>query len=66
MLITVNGQPREVTEHILLLDLLRKLGVKPEITAIQRNAEIVNRKAVDSTVLMDGDAIELVRIVGGG
>ncbi len=66
MLITVNGQPREVTEHILLLDLLRKLGVKPEITAIQRNAEIINRKAVDSTVLMDGDAIELVRIVGGG
>jgi thiamine biosynthesis protein ThiS len=66
MLITVNGQPREVAEHISLLDLLRQLGVKPEITAVQRNAEIINRKAVDSTVLMDGDAIELIRIVGGG
>lgn len=66
MLITVNGQPKEVSEHISLLDLLRQLGVKPEITAVQRNAEIVNRKAVDSTVLMDGDAIELIRIVGGG
>ncbi len=66
MLITVNGQPREVAEHILLLDLMRQLGVKPEITAVQRNAEVVNRKAVDSTVLMDGDAIELIRIVGGG
>ena len=66
MLITVNGQPHEVTEHILLLDLMRQLGVKPEITAVQRNAEVVNRKAVDSTVLMDGDTIELIRIVGGG
>ena len=66
MLITVNGQPREIAEHALLIDLMRQLGVKPEITAIQRNAEIVNRKAVDSTVLMDGDAVELIRIVGGG
>ena len=66
MLITVNGQPREVREHITLLELLRQLGVKPEITAVQRNAEVINRKAVDSTVVMDGDAIELIRIVGGG
>lgn len=66
MLITVNGQPREVREQITLLELLRQLGVKPEITAIQRNAEIINRKEVDSTVVMDGDTIELIRIVGGG
>jgi len=66
MLITVNGQPREVADHIALIDLMRQLGVKPEITAVQRNAEIVDRKSVHSTVLMDGDAIELIRIVGGG
>ncbi len=66
MLITVNGQPREVRERITMLELLRDLGVKPEITAIQRNAEIINRKAVDSTVVADGDTIELIRIVGGG
>lgn len=66
MLITVNGQPREVREQITVLDLLRQLGVKPEITAVQRNAEIINRKAVDTTVLMDGDTVELIRIVGGG
>lgn len=66
MLITVNGEPREVAEHLSVLELLRQLGVKPEITAVQRNAEVVNRKAIDSTVLMDGDTIELIRIVGGG
>jgi thiamine biosynthesis protein ThiS len=66
MLITVNGEPREVAEHCTVLELMRSLGVKPEITAVQRNEDIVDRKAVGKTVLMDGDAIELVRIVGGG
>jgi len=66
VLITVNGEPREVAEHLSVLELLRQIGVKPEITAVQRNAEVVNRKAIDSTILMDGDAIELIRIVGGG
>ncbi len=66
MLITVNGEPREIAEHCTLLELMRSLGVKPEITAVQRNADIIDRKAVGKTVLMDGDAVELVRIVGGG
>lgn len=66
MLITVNGQPREVADHCTLLDLMRSLGVKPEITAVQRNEDIVDRKAIARTVLMDGDSVELVRIVGGG
>jgi len=66
MFITVNGEPREVAEHCTVLELMRSLGVKPEITAVQRNSDIVDRKSVDKTVLMDGDAVELVRIVGGG
>ena len=66
MLITVNGEPKEVAEHCTLLELMRSLGVKPEITAVQRNDDIVDRKSVGKTVLMDGDAVELVRIVGGG
>lgn len=66
MLITVNGEPREVTEHCTVLELMRSLGVKPEITAVQRNQDIVDRKSISKTVLMEGDAVELVRIVGGG
>ena len=66
MLITVNGEPREVSEHCTVLELMRTLGVRPEITAVQRNEDIVDRKSVGNTVLMDGDTVELVRIVGGG
>ena len=66
MLITVNGEPREVEDHETVFALLETLGVKPEITAVQRNEEIVDRKAVRTTILQDGDVVELIRIVGGG
>ncbi len=66
MLITVNGEPREVEENLTLLALMEEVGVKPEITAAQRNDEIVDRKAASSTHLAEGDAVELIRIVGGG
>ena len=66
MLITVNGEPKEVAESLSLLALMEDLGVKPEITAVQRNEAIIDRKAVPNTTLMEGDAVELIRIVGGG
>ncbi len=66
MHVTVNGEPREVPEAITLLELMREVGVKPEVTAVQRNEDIVDRKAVGSVVLHEGDSIELIRIVGGG
>ena len=66
MLITVNGEPREVEEHLTLLALMEEIGVKPEITAAQRNDEIIDRKAVPATLLAEGDIVELIRIVGGG
>lgn len=66
MLITVNGEPREVAENLSMLALMEEIGVKPEITAVQRNDEILDRKVVPNTVLAEGDAVELIRIVGGG
>jgi len=66
MRITVNGEPREVEPDITLLDLMRSLGVQPELTAAQHNDDIVDRKAVAALTLADGDSVELIRVVGGG
>ncbi len=66
MLVTVNGEPREVEDRVTVLALMQDLGIKPEITAVQRNDEIIDRKAVGDTILAEGDAVELIRIVGGG
>ena len=66
MLITINGEPREVSDDTNLLDLILDLGVKPEMIAVQHNEDIVDRKDFDQVVLQDDDVVELIRIVGGG
>ena len=38
----------------------------PEKVAVERNLEIVPRSLFASTVLCDGDRIEIVAFVGGG
>lgn len=66
MQITVNGELRDVSEDTTLITLMDQLNLKPQITAVQRNDEIVDKAEHATTVLLAGDRIELIRIVGGG
>lgn len=66
MNITLNGEPREVDADISVRELMVALGIKPEITAVQRNEEIIERKSYGATTLREGDSVELIRVVGGG
>ena len=66
MNITVNGETRDVSSDTTLLGLIEGLGLKPEITAVQRNDDIIHRDDIPSTGLAEGDRIELIRVVGGG
>ena len=66
MLITVNGQPREVDEGSTVAALLETLGLDPRQLAVERNLELVPRTVHDATVLGAGDRLEVVTLVGGG
>lgn len=66
MHVTVNGEARDVPEAVTLVGLMQSLGLKPELTAVQRNDDIVGRDEHATTILLEGDTIELIRIVGGG
>ena len=66
MNITVNGESRDVTPDTSLVGLIETLGLKRELTAVQRNDDIIHRDDLDSTPLLEGDVIELIRVVGGG
>ncbi len=70
MLITVNGEPREVeagmTLAMLALQLAGESGRDQRGIAIERNLEIVPKSEHASTVIEAGDRIELVQFVGGG
>ncbi|MBI2219013.1 MAG: sulfur carrier protein ThiS [Candidatus Rokubacteria bacterium] len=66
MKITVNGKPVEVPEGLTVDGLLVHLGVKREFTAVAVNREVTQRAMYTSTMLRDGDRVEIVRPMGGG
>lgn len=65
MRIQVNGEHREV-EAATVLALVEELGLDIRKVAVERNLEIVPRSLHATTVLAEGDRVELVQFVGGG
>ena len=66
MKIEVNGESRQVAEHITVATLLQLLGIDGGPVAVERNREIVPRAEHAVTQLHDGDQLEVVQFVGGG
>ena len=68
MIIQVNGEPREVDQHVRLSDVL-ELGVgatTPRGIAVAVNGEVVPRSRHASTELTEGAKVEIVTAVQGG
>ncbi|CAN5490538.1 hypothetical protein BH11PLA2_BH11PLA2_33940 [soil metagenome] len=63
--ITINAEPRTV-DAATIADLLRLLGKDPGKLAVEVNLNVVPRSEHASTALHDGDAVEIVTLVGGG
>jgi len=64
--VRVNGKPVELAGPTPLLDYLRELGVDARAVAVEVNGEILQRDRYGACTLDAGDAIEIVRMVGGG
>jgi sulfur carrier protein len=64
--VTVNGAPHRLENPLQISGLLEKLELVGKKIAVERNGEIVPRSAHASTVLADGDRLEIVVAVGGG
>lgn len=64
--VQVNGEPRGVPAGASVADLLALVGLDARKVAVERNREIVPRSAYATTVLAEGDAIEIVHFIGGG
>jgi sulfur carrier protein len=61
-----NGRAVELAEGATLTDLLAALGLGARWVVAERNGEAVTRADMATTILADGDRIELVRAVAGG
>jgi len=66
MTLTINGESRDFPDGITLAALVAQLGMKADRVAVELNLEIVPRPQWESTVLENGDKLEIVHFVGGG
>jgi thiamine biosynthesis protein ThiS len=64
--VVANGKEVELNDGATLDDLLGRLGLSAKWVVVERNGEPVPRRETTSTVLADGDRLELVRAVAGG
>lgn len=66
MKIIVNEKNLTCPEDTTVHDLLVKLGFLPNAILVERNGEFVLRSLYSTTVLTEGDSLELIKFVGGG
>jgi thiamine biosynthesis protein ThiS len=64
--VKVNGDDRALAAGTSIAGLLEALGVSTPRVAVERNRAIVPKAAYDSTLLEEGDELEVVEFVGGG
>jgi len=64
--VTVNGKPRELEGPLSVAALLETLDIIPAQVAVAINGEVVPRSEWPRARVSDGDAVEIVRAVGGG
>jgi sulfur carrier protein len=64
--LTVNGEPRELPDGSTVAAMLESMNLGAKWVVVERNGEPVERRDMPTTVLTDGDVLELVRAVAGG
>ena len=64
--VVINGERKQITAGVTLLELLNELELDPRAVVVEHNRRIVRRIGLGEVTVQDGDAIELVHFVGGG
>ena len=66
MQIQLNGERYELPEGVSVADLLQRLELIGRRLAVEVNRDIVSRSQHATTILADGDQVEIVHAIGGG
>jgi len=64
--VIANGDAVEVADGSTVDDLLVDMGLGGRWVLVERNGDPVERRHLTTTVLAEGDRLELVRAVAGG
>lgn len=66
MILTVNGETRELPDGLKAAELIERLGLENKRLAVEVNLEIVPRGELPHYELRPGDRVEIVQAIGGG
>ena len=66
LIIRLNGEPYELGASASIAVLLEQLGIDGRRVAVEHNVVVIKRDAYHSTMLQEGDEVEIVNFVGGG
>jgi sulfur carrier protein len=64
--ITLNGEPHNLDGPLTVTQLLASLDVDARRVAVELNLVVLKRAAFETTIVRDGDEVEIVNFVGGG
>jgi thiamine biosynthesis protein ThiS len=66
MTITLNGDKHELPAPVSVSELLQQLEIDARRVAVELNLAVVKKAAYESSVINEGDEVEIVNFVGGG
>ena len=66
MHIQLNGEAYALSESLSVAGLLEHLQIAGRRVAVELNFEIVPRSLYETTLVKDGDVLEVVHAIGGG
>jgi len=66
MQLKINGQMRNLESPLSIAELLSRLQLVPDRVVVELNETILTADHHSTTLLQDGDNLELIQFVGGG
>ncbi len=66
MKVTINGQPKNFTAPLNLFDVLEQEALVEMMIAVAQNGTFVPKELYKTTIVSDGDLIEIVAPMQGG
>ena len=66
MTIKLNGDPHDIPGPLSVSALLEQLEIDARRVAVELNLDVVKKSAYASSVIKEGDEVEIVNFVGGG
>ena len=66
MTIRLNGETYDIPAALTVNELLARLAIDARRVAVELNLTVLKRAAFDTTIVREGDEVEIVNFVGGG